>query len=257
MSLALMHDEALLDSGLSGEIGLLSVVGDYVDWFQDQYSTTFCRERAGVDFWTLAGFLRYLMPPDRLIGCLSHINGAMQYLHDKQGEHLPAVRDDAEEEITSPIHCARTVLEEVRKQRNVGDPLMERVSVVFDGGIGLRGGACGALIGALMPIGVLMMMDLRDASLPQAYQDMLLGLHKLLVGRLDKPDDSYAVGGRIVTRFKSKAGALECSAITGKSFSDWEAFQAHVQSSEICSGLIEFSIDEAVSAIDRYQAVGK
>lgn len=104
-----------------------------------------------------------------------------------------------------------------------------------------------------MPIGALMMMDLRDASLPQAYQDMLLGLHKLRAGRLDKPDDSYAVGGRIVTRFKSEAGALECCAITGKSFSDWKAFQTHMHSSEVCSRLTEVAIHEAVSAIDRYR----
>jgi len=253
MSLALMHDEALVEDGLAAEIGLLSVVGDYVDWFRDRYGTTFCRERAGIDFWTLAGFLRYLMPPDRLLGCLSHISGAVQYLYDRQGHDLPRAKGDIAKEISSPSHCARTVLEGVRRRTNVGDPLLERGSIVFDGGIGLRGGACGALVGALLPIGALMCMDLRDASLVQAYRDMLLGLHTLLAGEMEKPDDPYAVGGRIVTRFKGEAGSLECSAITGGAFADWASFQTHMRSSAICSRLIGLSIDEATSAIDGYR----
>jgi hypothetical protein len=69
---------------------------------------------------------------------------------------------------------------------------------------------------------------------------------------MEKPDDPYAVGGRIVTQFKSEAGSLECSAITGKAFADWASFQTHVHSSDICSRLIGLSIDEATSAIDRY-----
>jgi hypothetical protein len=253
MSLALMHDEALVENGLAAEIGLLSAVGDYVDWFKDEYGTTFCRERSGVDFWTMSGFVRYLMPPDRFIGCLSHINGAMQYLYDRQDDDLPAVDGDIAEEASPPSHCARTVLEEVRRRTNVGDPLLERGSVVFDGGVGLRGGACGALVGAIMPIAALMWINLRDASWLQAYRDMLLGLHTLRGGKMDKPDDPYAAGGRIVTRFKSEAGSLECSAITGEAFADWPSFQAHMGSSVTCSRLIELSIDEATSAIDRYR----
>jgi hypothetical protein len=105
-----------------------------------------------------------------------------------------------------------------------------------------------------MPISALMWIDLRDASLPQAYRDMLLGLHTLRAGELDKPDDPYAAAGRILTRFKSEVDSVNCSAITGKSFPDWTSFQTHMQTSEGCSRLIEFSIDEAVSAIDRYQA---
>jgi hypothetical protein len=253
MSLALMYDKALVENGLAAEIGLLSVVGDYVDWFRDEYGTTLCRERSGVDFWTLSGFLRYVTLPDRLVGCLSHISGAMQYLHDRQGHDLPAAKGDVTQETTSPSHCARTVLKEVRKRTDVGDPLLERGSVVFDGGVGLRGGACGALVGAIMPIGALMCIDLRDASWVQAYRDMLLGLHTLRACEMEKPDDPYAVGGRIVTRFKSEAGSLECSAITGGAFADWASFQTHMHSSAICSRLIKLSIDEATSAISGYQ----
>jgi hypothetical protein len=99
-----------------------------------------------------------------------------------------------------------------------------------------------------------MWVNLRDASWPQAYLDMLLGLHTLRAGELDKPDDPYAITGRIVTRFKGEAGSLDCSEITGKSFADWEAFQTHMRSSEGCQRLIELAADEAVSAIDRYRA---
>jgi len=252
IALALMHDEALREDGLAAEVGLLSTVGDYVDWFRDQYGTVFCRERAGVDFWTLSGFLRYLIPPDRFFGCLSHINQAMQYLYDRQDDDLPGAKGNVAHETTTPVHCARTVLEEVRKRTNVGDELMERVSVVFDGGVGLRGGACGALVGAVMPLSALMWQDLREASWVQAYLDMLIGVRKLRTGDLDKPDDPYAVTGRILTRFKSEAGSLDCSVLTGKAFADWNSFQTHMHSSDLCSRLIGLSINEATTAIDRY-----
>jgi hypothetical protein len=61
----------------AAEMALLSVVGECVDWFRGEYGTAFCRERAGVDFWTFPGFLRYLMPPDCMLGCLSHISGTL------------------------------------------------------------------------------------------------------------------------------------------------------------------------------------
>jgi C_GCAxxG_C_C family probable redox protein len=253
MSLALMHDTTLADNGPAGQIGLLSIVGDYVDWFRNQYGTTSCREKAGVDFWTLSGFLRYLIPPDRFLGCLAHINGAVQYLHDRKGHDLPKPKGDAGEDIFTPSYCARTVLEEVRKRTNVGNPHLERVAVVFDGGVGLRGGACGALVGAVMAISALMWINLRDASWLQAYRDMLLGLHTLRAGELDKPDDPYAVIGRIVTRFKSEVGSIDCSSITGKVFADYASFQAHMEASDGCSRMIELAIDEATSAVEQYR----
>jgi len=250
-----MHDQELLRDGLEAEIGLLSVVGDYVNWFNKKYGTTACRERTGVDFWTLGGIVRYIIPPDRMLRCLWHINGAMQYLHDMQGYDLPMVESVSTETNTHPIHCAQRVLEEVRKRTGIGDPLLEKVSIVLDGGIGLQGGACGALAGAVMAINVPIGINLRDASILEALIAFFSGHKYLRSTDINEMDDPYAVGKRIVERFRKDAESIDCSAITGETFSDWASFHRHVSSSDTCRRLIDLSINEATLAIEQCQRV--
>ena len=55
----------------------------------------------------------------------------------------------SEEKQHESIHCAQRVLKGIREHTGVGDDLLEQLSFVFDGGIGLQGGACGALAGAI------------------------------------------------------------------------------------------------------------
>jgi hypothetical protein len=253
LSLALMHDEELVLDGFEAEAGLLSIVGDYVNWFQEKYGTTICRERSGVDLWTLGGLIRYLLPPDAILRCLSHINGAMQYLYENQGNELPKDTGVAAEAITNPIHCAQRVLERVSKRTGIGDPLLERASIALDGGIGLQGGACGALAGAVMAINIPMGINLRDASIFESIRAFFSGEKYLRNDNPTKIDEPYDVGKRIVMRFREDAKSIDCSNITGESFSDYASFQQHMSSSEICHRLIDLSVDEAVFAIEEYQ----
>ncbi len=51
---------------------------------------------------------------------------------------------------------------------------------------------------------------------------------------------------------KSAPGSIDCSAITGKEFLNWDDFQSYVKSSEKCNDLIDLSISEATSAIERH-----
>jgi hypothetical protein len=253
LSLALMHREDLLGGGVEAEIGLLSAVGDYVNWFSERYGTTACRERSGVDLWTLQGFIRYMIPPDRMFRCLSHTSGAMQYLYDMQGYDLPMVESVSMGSNTHPIHCAQSVLEEVRKRTGIGDPLLEKVSTVLDGGVGLQGGACGALAGAVMAINVPMGINLRDASVLQAMIAFFSGHKHLRSTDMNKTDDPYAVGKRIVERFTEDAKSIDCSAITGEDFSGWASFHRHMSSSDTCRRLLDLCISEATSAIEQYE----
>ena len=64
-----------------------------------------------------------------------------------------------------PIHCAQQVLKGIREQTGIGDDLLEQLSFVFDGGIGLQGGVCGALAGAIMGVNLLIGMNVREMKL--------------------------------------------------------------------------------------------
>lgn len=252
LGLALMHDEALRQNGVEAEVGLVSLAGDYVKWFDDSYGTTLCRERTGADFWSLRGLVLYLLPGHRVLRCLSHISKSMQYLYEHREPDMPTIEVGQADGQAAPIHCAQAVLKSVRANTSVGDPLLERLSVVLDGGVGLQGGACGALAGAIMGVNMATGMNLRNATYVEATRAFFGGLKNLRTNQPKETAEPNAVAKEALMRFKEEAGALECRAITGKDFSDWTSFQEYVSSSDKCRELIELSIDEATRAIHRH-----
>lgn len=62
LGLALMHDNLLKKRGIAAEVGVLSLIGEYVRLFEESYGSSFCRERSGVDFYTAMGQLRFFYP---------------------------------------------------------------------------------------------------------------------------------------------------------------------------------------------------
>jgi hypothetical protein len=252
LGIGLMHDEALQKNGSETEALVVSIASNYVKWFADTYGTSLCSERTGVDFWTLGGIIKYMLPGHRIVRCMSYINGSMKHLHDIKESGLPTIDLVEDEYPIKHLHCAQAVLEGVRANTGVGDPVLERISIALDGGVGLQGGACGALAGAILALNLLLGVNLREVSLPRSYYAFFNGLTYL---RSDKPEDipdPYNVGKRIVENFEGAAGSIDCSAITGKEFINWDDFQSYVKSSEKCNDLIDLSISEATLAIERH-----
>jgi len=171
----------------------------------------------------------------------------MRHLYTYQEKDLPEMDVESKEIQGEPIHCAQAVLRGIRDRTGIGDPLLERLSFSFDGGVGLQGGICGALAGAVMGINLLMGMNIRDTSYFQT-------LKAFAVGHINKPigePEPFGVGKNIVQRFREEASATECHTITEKEFSDWTDFQMHISSSDKCTGLIELATTEASNAIQR------
>ena len=50
LGLAMLHDNVLQERGIAAEAGVLSLIGEYVRWFEESYGSSFCRDRTGVDF---------------------------------------------------------------------------------------------------------------------------------------------------------------------------------------------------------------
>jgi C_GCAxxG_C_C family probable redox protein len=197
------------------------------------------------------GQLRYFLPGDRVGKCLWHIRGAMRHLYTYQEKDLPGMDVEPKEIQREPIHCAQAVLRGIKDRTGIGDPLFERLSFIFDGGVGFQGGVCGALAGAVMSISLLLGMNIRDTKYFQTLKAFVVGHINLL---LDKPigePEPFGVGKNIVQRFREEAGATECRTITEKEFSDWADFQKHISSSDKCAGLIELATTEASEAIKR------
>ena len=248
LGLALMHDNELR-KGAPAEAALLALVGEYVRWFEGRYKTSLCRDRTGVDFYTAGGQLRYFVP-DRVGRCLKHIGGAVRHLHEVVKGGFPA----GERTRTGKrvYHCARDVLAGIRERTGTGYDLLERASVVFDGGLGLQGGICGALAGAIMGINLKLGMDIRRMSFLKTAKAFIIGHRNLLKRKpVDEPEP-FAVGKGIVTSFRERAGTLECRNITERTFSGWDDFQDYLGNSSTCQELVKFMVDEASKAIEKY-----
>ncbi|MGP8154279.1 MAG: C-GCAxxG-C-C family protein [Smithella sp.] len=251
LGLALMQDTMLQERGIAAEAGVLSLVGEYVRWFEESFGSSFCRERSGVDFYTTMGQLRYFLPGDRVARCFWHIRGAMRHLYDTYQKRNSLTMDvDLRKIQGEPIHCAQAVLRRIRSRTGIGDPFLERLSFIFDGGVGLSGGTCGALAGAVMGINLLLGINIRDTSFLQAFKSFIVGHINLLLNEpIDEKPDPFSVGKNILERFREEAGSTECRNITEKKFFNWTDFQKHISSSDKCARLIELATTEASNAI--------
>jgi hypothetical protein len=252
IGLALSHHYEIMEKGIPAQAGLLALVGEYVKWFEDDFGTSLCRERSGVDFHTTMGQLRYFMPGDKVGKCLWHIRGAIRYLYSFRQKELPMMEVQSEEKQDKPIHCAQQVLKGIKEKTGMGDDLLEQLSFVFDGGIGLQGGACGALAGAIMGVNLLIGMNVRDMRYSEILKAFAVGHKNLLTNKPIEKAEPFSVGKDIVKNFKKEAGAIECQTITGQKFSDWFDFQKFISSSDKCTGLMEFAKDQASIAIKKY-----
>jgi C_GCAxxG_C_C family probable redox protein len=249
IGLALSHYDEIMEKGIPAQAGLLALVGEYAKWFGENYGSSLCRERTGVDFYTTMGQLRYFMPGDKVSKCLWHIRGAIRYLYPFRQKELSIMEMPSDGNQDKPIHCAQQVLKGIKEKTDIGDDLLEQLSFVFDGGIGLQGGACGALAGAILGVNLLIGMNVRDMKYSEILKAFAVGHKNLLTDKPVEKPEPFNVGKEIVKNFKEKAGALECQTITGQKFSDWSDFQDFISSSAKCYGLIEFAKDQATIAI--------
>jgi C_GCAxxG_C_C family probable redox protein len=247
LGLALAYDDQIREKGASAEAVLLTIVGAYVRWFEQNYKTSLCRERTGVNFYTLSGQIRYLIP-DKVIKCLSHISGAVRNLHGTASSLHPVSDSNS---YPHAVHCARDVLRGIREQTGTGYPLLERLSVVFDGGLGFQGQICGALAGAIMGINLLLGLDIRKVTYLKTLDVFLFGHIDLLMKKPANKKGTFAVGKEIVKKFKDESGTLECKDITGRTFAGWDDFQGYICTSEKCQRLIKLMIEEVTRIINQ------
>jgi len=114
---------------------------------------------------------------------------------------------------------------------------MERISIALDGGIGLSGGGCGALSGALMALGLKYALDPKKTD-PKQLRNIYRSM-----------DSEFFSKARIlVSRFIKRFGYFECSRLTGKEFQGWDDF-SEFRNSSSCDGLNQFLVEETVRII--------
>ncbi len=231
---------------------LMTLIGDYVRWFDLTIGTTLCRERTGVDFHSASGLARYFLPGDRVFRCISHIGKAVAYLEEKAAP--TTFRDDPPgPHSATPLHCASAVLANVRTRTGLGHVRVEQSAAVLSGGVGLSGGVCGALTGAIMGVNLLVGMDVRQLGRMGVMRDFAVGHINLLVREPRWMPEPFGIGREIVRRFCEEAGSSQCRELVGRNLTGSADLASHLSTSRTCRRLIDLSSELASAAIERWR----
>ena len=253
LGIALDHESKIAAYGLSAEKRVLRQVGEYVEWFGKTYGSSFCRERTRTDFYSILGQLKYFLTIYRLSGCFRHIRGSMRYLHQARDLSIDTSDEISDTRTGETLHCARSVLEGIRENTGIENKRLENLSFVFDGGVGLSGGVCGALVGAVTGINLLLGLPVRNMSYWKIIKGFAIGHVNLLVDRPSEIREPFNAGKQVVKKFRENAGAFECRVITEKRFSGWDDFQTYIKGAGKCRQLMDFAVEEATRVIRQFK----
>lgn len=250
-----LMNEDLLENGLKGEMTLVEMTGNYMDWFRKTHGSSLCRDHTGVDFHTVRGQLLYLLSGVKVARCMGIIGRTLSHLADERDRVGPRPGvEDIPEEPGEIRHCARNVLEQIRIETGLGNKRLEGLSVVFDGGVGLKGEVCGAFVGALLAINLADESDLQSAGIP-GNVDRFVRRHISLVRKRERDrvtwdkKKSYATGKELVTEFIDRFGTMGCSELCGVPFRNSGEFIDHITRSPTCHEIMDFAADRAVRAL--------
>jgi C_GCAxxG_C_C family probable redox protein len=147
----------------------------------------------------------------------------MKYLLTEKHERKPVS--------TCPAypHCATAVLRTVREKSGRGAETIEQLATVFDGGIGLSGGACGALTGGLIALGF---QYGYEHSKAEAFQ--MRDIFRTIPRKYAK------AANRLIDQFESSYGSLECEGIIQHKL---QGFDDYLEQRKTCQPMIEWVVE--------------
>ncbi len=249
LTLAMLMDSEISEWKTADEIKLHSLIKDYFTWFHEKYGTTLCRERSRMNLWKLRGVLGCFLPHTIYKG-LSHSGGASKYIYSIK-DLEPEIELNHDSEFPNKFHCAKQVLEKIRNKTEIGNSTVERISIALDGGVGLQGGACGAMTGAIMALGLHLAKNIRKSGILSNWKDFLQSPKKL--NKQKSFDDLFSVGGKLMDSFLEQTNSLECKDISNTTFNSWKEFQQFgaSDSSKVCHELIDFAANKAIELINK------
>jgi hypothetical protein len=236
MAITLAH----LADIISGEAGkgeaLYERLREYTDWFEGEFGSTICRDRCGVDVKEVAGFINYLLTGKVVTRCANHIGIAAAKLISFINRPLQdggEVSDLDRKLAAGGGYCAADVLRGIREDTGYGSLYLEQLSAALDGGIGLSGGLCGALAGALLPMGLIWGIDPKKEGLVGTLIPFLKGHANLYMDR--REPELWAVANPFVREFHGKYASLECRDIVGRSFRSGSGLAEFMSGSSVCA----------------------
>lgn len=219
----------------------------YVTWFESRFGTCLCRERVQVDFATLPGILRYFIPGIKLLKCLHHIGIAVEFLdrmirQETVGEAVTAGPEPARASQPEEPHCACGVLRDLETVDASSLQHLVHAATGLMGGTACSGGACGALLGSFLAMGLEFGYDPRSMGLFKITRAFIRGhgnllKHETFAERTPAhvPVEAFARSRYLADGFRKHFGSLDCREITGRRFSSPAEVRSFLRESTVCN----------------------
>ena len=244
VSSAMIRDKELSGQWtLEDEIQLLDEIRADVSWFENRFNTSLCRERAELNYQRITAL--GLLNPQKAKGCVTRAGESMDYFVEKYDSAEKSKNELTEHEpntekgtAKTAEHCAQKILREIRKRTEIGNEELERISVALDGGMGLSGGGCGALSGALMALGLKYALDPKNTE-----PDKLRNIYRAM------DSEFFRMSIILVSSFIKEFEYFECSRITAIKFKDWAEF-SEFRNNSPCDTLNNFLVKKTVEIIN-------
>ncbi|MEA3351729.1 MAG: C-GCAxxG-C-C family protein [Chloroflexota bacterium] len=244
ISSAIIRDKELSGQWtLDDEIQLLNEIRADISWFENRFGTSLCRERAELNYQRIT--VLGLLNPQKVKGCIARAGASMEHFVEKydsaEKTKKELAKHEPETEKCTPKtaeHCAQKILREIREKTEIGSEQLERISVALDGGMGLSGGGCGALSGALMALGLKYALDPKNTE-----PDKLRNIYRAM------DSEFFRMAKILVNNFISGFEYLECSKITATKFKDWAEF-SEFKNSSFCDTLNSFLVKKTIKIIN-------
>ena len=221
LNLAIKHRASSQSWDISSEINLIHDVQKFVRLFEQEFGSSLCRERTGLDLKKLSGKIGLLIPSIAK-GCVKQTAFTMNYISKSK-------ISSSNSSINSIDHCSSSIFDEIKNRTGISDLYLKHLSTGLSGGIGLSGGGCAALSAGIMLLGLIYgNNDLKNGKRrsPLRYS----------------PPKFVKYANNLIKLFKKKFKSLECGDITNTTFKDIENFNEY-RSQGHCSEINKFIIE--------------
>jgi len=234
LSYALQMEKKNKDIFLENEAILIYNIRKYIDFFNKTFNSTLCRERTELDFKTIKGKLGLLIP-EKVKGCVKQTALSIKYYIENPIEN----NNENSKDCKFKYYCAKSVLSKVREETGIGSEHLEKLSVVFNGGIALTGNTCGALIGGMMALGLKYKLEDYNIKKAESFRNMFKAY----------PKPFRDAANKLVTSFENEFEGLECSAIINHDFKNICDFNDFYENNEKCKQIVNYVVKKTVSLL--------
>ncbi len=182
--------------------------------------------------------------------CMDHVGKAVAHLLEMIDRPLEGGSEVSELDTRLSLsggYCAAEVLRGIREETGQGSLYLERISMAFDGGVGLSGGLCGALAGALLPMGLLWGINPRTAGFMGVLGHFVRGQKNIYLKRHEA--EMWSVGTPFIREFRQEFGSLECRDLAGRSFAGGTELEEFMSTSSTCAEIKDWCHKRAVELI--------